>query len=203
MTRSPRREGPRFESDLRRRGTARRTARERVLVVCGAKATEADYLNGLVRHLSNPAVTVRVKTKPGSPSQLVAHASDLWNQDRDGFDQVWCVTDVDEYTDLDQALAAAHRAGIGLAVSNPCFELWLLLHFRDHTAYCPNYRALRAALAKHLPRYDKARLDFRDFASGWQAAVPRARQLAPEDKEHGVNPATGVWRLVEQITRQP
>jgi hypothetical protein len=98
-------------------------------VVCDAVATEPDYLKGLVAHLANPAVTVRIKTKPCSPSQLVAYADGERARAQDDFDQVWCVFDVDDYPDIPAAVATARRLGIEVAVSHPCFELWLILHF--------------------------------------------------------------------------
>ena len=35
-------------------------------------------------------------------------------------------------------VASAGANGIRLAISNPCFELWLILHFQDHTAWLDN-----------------------------------------------------------------
>ncbi|MGP4109960.1 RloB family protein [Streptomyces sp. 4N509B] len=168
-------------------------------MVCGSRATEGDYLRGLVGHVANPAVTVRIRNKPVSPTQLVAHAVELRALAPDDFDQVWCVFDVDEFPDVARAVAEARRVGIEVAVSNPCFELWLLLHFRKHTAHARTYRELLPYLKKHLSGYDK-RPAFRHFQSGWPEAVPRARRLARRGTEHEVNPATGVWALVERIT---
>jgi hypothetical protein len=50
-------------------------------------------------------------------------------------DEVWCVFDVDEHPKLAEARDQANANGIQLAVSNPCFELWLLLHFQEHRAH--------------------------------------------------------------------
>ncbi|MFI6057490.1 RloB family protein [Streptomyces sp. NPDC051286] len=174
-------------------------SRDRLLVVCGAKATEIDYLRGLVQHVENPAVTVKIITKPCSPSQLISHAEGQRARARDDFDEVWCVFDVDEYQDVSRAVAQARDAAIEVVVSNPCFELWLILHFSDHQAYTRTYRELLPHLTRHVTGYDKARLGFRKFADGWEAAVPRAKKLAPPGKEHEVNPATGMWALVERI----
>ncbi|MGX2995770.1 hypothetical protein JNUCC64_16025 [Streptomyces sp. JNUCC 64] len=46
-----------------------------------------------------------------------------------------------------------------------------------------------------------------DFArhyggSRWEDAVRNARSLAPEGKEHEVNPSTGMWRLALAINGQ-
>ncbi|SFT22550.1 RloB-like protein [Streptomyces harbinensis] len=198
---SPRR-GPRFESDLRRTSRGRQP-RERILVFCDSDATERDYLRALVNHVANPAVTVKIRNKPCSPSQLVAYAADFRDSASEDFDRVWCVFDVDDYPDIHRAVRSAHRLGIELAVSNPCFELWLLLHHTPHTAHSTGYRQLAGLLGKHVPGYDKARINFlRDFAPTWEEAVDRARALAPAGREYEVNPATGVWSLVRLIGGQ-
>ncbi|MFF7022591.1 RloB domain-containing protein [Streptomyces klenkii] len=189
--------GPSFESNVLRIPGGRR-ARDRLLVVCGAKATEKDYLLGLVDHVANPAVTVRIRTKSCSPAQLITYAAGERDRIGDDFDQVWCVFDVDHF-EVACAIDRARREGIRVAVSNPCFELWLILHFSGHTAPVRTYRELLPYLKRHVPAYEKARLDFRDFEHGWGEAGRRARRLATEGREHVTNPSTGVWALVSRI----
>ena len=52
-------------------------------------------------------------------------------------DQFWVVTDVDHWADashiknLVQVLRESKQGEISVAISNPCFDLWLLLHFAD------------------------------------------------------------------------
>lgn len=167
-------------------------------MVCDAVATERHYLRGLVDHLEEPAVTVRFKSKPCSPAQLIEYAIGERDRAMGDFDQTWCVFDVDEY-EVERAVARARKYGIETAVSHPCFELWLLVHFREHTAHAASYRQLLPLLKRHLPRYSKEKLDFLEFHEGVADAVTRARAMAPRGREHLVNPATGVWALVERI----
>ena len=54
--------------------------------------------------------------------------------DRD-FDEVWCIFDTDEHKNLPHALNDAIQSRINVAVSNPCFELWLVLHVREQTRH--------------------------------------------------------------------
>ncbi len=94
----------------------------------------------------------------------------------------------------------ARDNGIKLAVSNPSFELWLILHFRDNPG--PQHRDRMATILKNfMPGYDK-HVDFNSVAHGCGDAVTRARRLdemADDDGESGRNPTTGVWRLTESI----
>ena len=115
------------------------------------------------------------------------------------FDEVWCVVDVDEF-DLSSTFQVARRSGVKLAVSNPCFELWLLLHHEDYHGRLEQCAAAYRRVKKHVPAYDKTRLDFEQFECGVTHAVQRAKELDPNGVGHDRNPSTGVWRLVERMT---
>jgi hypothetical protein len=183
----------RVENRARNR-RARLDSQSGILVVCGGR-TEASYLAGHI-HTSGSTVGMRVAYKALDPVSLVRHAARLAGHRRQEFGEVWCVVDVDEF-DIAAAAQEGARRGIELAVSDPCFELWLLLHYEDCTAHLDGYPAAAQRLRKHLPAYDKASLDFRDFVGGVPAAVKRAKGLDPER-----NPSTGVWRLVERVMEQ-
>ncbi len=147
---------------------------------------------------------MRLALKPGSPDQLVHHAQGEF--DRTRFDEAWCVTDVDHYEreggKVSAAVTLAAAAGIQVAVSNPCFEVWLLLHHEPCTAAYENCTAVVRRLRKILPSYDKTRLSFDDFGDGLDRAIERAQRLDPSGREHVRNPSTGVWRLVTAILEQ-
>ena len=186
-----------------RTAKSRRAFAARVLVVCGGLQTEKRYLDGLRRAERNPAVTVTVRTNPRSPSEVVNYADRLRRQDSGEYDEIWCVFDVDEFRNVAEALRLADRKRINVAISNPCFELWLLLHCVDHTAYVSSYAAVVQLLRQHIPRYDKSRLDFADFEAGVVLACGRAKRLDPTGEKHELNPSTSVWRVVEKILRTP
>jgi hypothetical protein len=175
-----------------------REERAQVLVVCGGMATEPDYFRGLKKERRNPAVRVVVEGKGVDPVSLVRFAAQ--KRDTLGFDQVWCVVDVDEF-DVSDAVAAARKKDVNLAISNPCFEYWLLLHFELCAAPLTCFDDVRNRLTRHLPRYDKSRLCFADFAPGVDDAIRHARSRCEAlGTEHTRNPSTGVWALVRQVT---
>ena len=184
-----------------RRRPASRAPRTRLLVVCGAKRTEPDYLTGLVRAARNPATVVKVVVRARDPKDVVGYARKYRESAADDFDQVWCVLDVDEFSFVD-ALAGARKDGTHLAISNPCFELWLLLHHAEVNVSLDGAADVVTRLKRCVPGYDKAALCFADFAPGVPDAVRRAQILASGDTELGPNPSTGVWRLVELIIRE-
>ncbi|XVV17382.1 RloB family protein [Actinoplanes sp. CA-131856] len=175
-----------------------RPERRSVLVVVGAEKTETAYLKGLARRFRLGAVTMDIVEKPGAPDQLVSYARNVYGSE--GYGQIWCVTDVDHYEreggKVTAAAAIAAKSGIEVAVSNPCFELWLLLHHEACTGFCANCGAVEKKLKRSLPAYDKTRLRFDDFADRLEDAIARAKVLEPSGTDHAINPSTGVWRLV-------
>lgn len=178
-----------------------------ILVVCEGKVTERQYINGF--KIAHGVTTVRldVRSPGGDPLALVERAIELRDaslgeakRSRDenlAYDQAWCVMDVDEHPRLNEARVLAARSGIELAVSNPCFELWLLLHFADQTGHLSCNAAI-ASLRRHLSSYDK-HLRFSDLADGYEDAVRRANALGKNQAAAGRNPSTSVHDLMECI----
>ncbi|WP_218019278.1 RloB family protein [Nocardia niwae] len=164
-----------------------------ILIVCGGEATEPAYFHGLRRYLRNPATKSVVTVRPEDPKRVVAFAA----RQRADYDQIWCVLDVDEF-DYSEAIRMARTSKIDLAVSNPCFEYWLLLHFENYDAALTSFRDVEKRLKKHLPAYDKSAPRFADYIEGVQEAVRRAKSRSVDGGEnYRTNPSTGVWKLVE------
>ena len=181
------------------RRPSRRRSRPLILVVCGAERTEPQYFAGLRDSLNSRAVDIVINLQSKAPAQVVEHAAAFARHSPRDFDEIWCVVDVDEF-DLDSTIRTARRSGIKLAVSNPCFELWLLLHHEDCRTSLPGFKSALGRLQKYVPNYDKARLDFAFFTSGVPKAVIRAKALDPSGIQYKRNPSTGMWRLVEKMT---
>lgn len=144
--------------DLTRRlGT--RPERGRILIVTEGTQTEPQYFEGLKKHLRATGldvVGVDVHGIGRDPERIVDEAARRMKAARrEPYDEVWCVFDVDRH-DLSPARASARRAGVSVAISNPCFEIWLLWHFIDQFASI-DAKALKKALGghglsgKHLP----------------------------------------------------
>jgi hypothetical protein len=189
----------RRESTQRRR-PGDRQPRNRVLIVCCGEKTEKRYLDGLRRTFPDSPVVVRIKPAIGAPSGLVAYAEKLRDQNAGEFDEVWCVFDVDDYAaDVEVAAVAARKADVSVAVSNPCFEFWLLLHLRDHKAWLNGPPDAEAKLVKCLPEYDKTKLNFAHFAPGVRIAISRGRDHAGSGRTYRDNPFTTMWRLADVI----
>ncbi|MFB9923563.1 RloB family protein [Amycolatopsis halotolerans] len=181
----------------RQRKTPHRQQRSLILLVCGGEETEPSYFNGMRRWFRNPAVKVVVKGKKGDPETLVRYAARVRSEN--DYDEVWCVVDVDHFP-LPGAVASAKKLGVKLAVSNPCFEYWLLLHFEDCQTPMTRYQEVERKLKKHVPTYRKDGVRFDDYAVGVESAVARAKSGCPADSHpHERTPSTSVWPIVEAM----
>jgi hypothetical protein len=202
----------------RRRNRRRRLGRRKpfrdpkptILIVCEGERTEPQYLRGFRRACRNPRVEIAVSADHGVPMTLVRiakqrkldseAAAKREGDDNLAFDAVWCVFDVDEHPEVANAKAMARDNGIGLAVSNPCFELWLLLHFREQPGM-QDRRRVHELLAQFVPDYRK-HVEFSIHCGGYRQAVERAEKLndaADDAGEIGRNPTTNVYPLTESI----
>ena len=143
---------------IQRRGPSRQP-KIRILVVCEGKKTEPLYLKRFQHHVRNQRVHVEPLGPAGVPLTVVQTAIDLRHQAADEarrqrdenllWDQVWAVFDMDDHPNVADARQLAMTHDIRLAVSNPCFELWALLHFADQRAHVERGK-LRAALQQHV-----------------------------------------------------
>ena len=121
-------------------------------------------------------------------------------------DEYWCVIDVDQHTNLGPAVEKAITNGISVAVSNPCVELWFILHYQHQAAEIDRKRA--QAISKELLKCDKV-LDERALqalADEFPEAKARAKALDAmhfgDGRPARSNPSSGVWKLVDRITGQ-
>jgi hypothetical protein len=196
-----------------RRSRARRLPKRRLLVICEGRSTEPTYFRALRTAFRNSLLEVEIEKGGATPKTLVERAAARKRQavreakrERDGFlayDEVWCVFDVDEHPYLPDANQQARDHGIELAVSNPCFELWALLHFQEQSAFLERGTA-RSRLRRHLPGYEKA-LPFDCLRPYYVRAVARAANLdrrCATAGRPGDNPSTGVYRLTERIRQE-
>lgn len=179
-----------------------------IAVYCEGTETELEYLEAIKR-LPQYAGTLAVqyqRTGVMPWTAVVAAKKDKVRGTLD-VDEYWCIFDVEspkekEHPRIRDARQMATDNGIHVAVSNPCFELWLLLHFREQTAYLTTERAERersivdGSSGKHLEpsTYVPRRHD----------AIRRAEALRRKHADDGTafphdNPSTTFDELLTHI----
>lgn len=167
-------------------GRVARQERDDRIVVVATEDTYApeQYFNGL--HFDRVRVLVLpTQDNKSSPEHVVDRLckafsnARLLKEDQDD-DAFWVLIDTDHHFQRNhcggtvQALDEARRRGFGIAVSNPCFEVWLLLHQEPlgvGDAFA-NAKAVEDRLRAVLGRYDKTHLDMRQFS------LPQLKPLA-------------------------
>jgi hypothetical protein len=117
-------------------------------------------------------------------------------------DEAWLVIDRDRWRsdaiDRLQSWACSHR-NTHLAVSNPCFEYWLLLHFDDGDRIAGR-RGCINRLKRYLPAYDKSVRSCDISLDTIKAAVERAKK---RHLSQGDPPRTNrVWVNSVQASRE-
>ena len=136
----------------------------RMLIVCEGKLTEENYFSGVRRQFHIPKELVRLELAKGNPKTVVDLAVSLKNKNLaqntlssgSRFEQVWCVFDRDSHAHIPDAQQKAQAHKIRIAFSNPCFELFLLLHFCDCYAELHRDLVRKILEEEYLPGYDKS-----------------------------------------------
>ncbi|OII61306.1 hypothetical protein BJP40_00490 [Streptomyces sp. CC53] len=116
-----------------------------VHVFTEGRVPEPQYIEIVRGKPAETGVEVRIAnpSAPGSqrkPITLVEAAARLLREetraakkaklDEKLWPEVWCLFDRDEHQQIPAALRLADEAGVEVAFSHPCFELWRLLHHK-------------------------------------------------------------------------
>lgn len=190
---------------IRQRGFLKR--RHVIAIACEGAATERIYFEEL-----KPGREAVIQLVPVPRAGHKSHPRDVlgdlarWANKHGlrGRGEGWIVIDREDEENrstqvLDEVCADAARHGFKVAVSNPCFELWLWLHLRDNRGFIDRHQ-LKRELKKAFPDFDANSYDAAAFINTAAEAVDRARQL-DQNPQHAWprNQSTRVYLLVEKI----
>lgn len=123
-------------------------------------------------------------------------------------DCFWICIDTDHWVqsnhiqNLREVLQQCRQKDYGVAISNPCFELWLLLHFEESSAKaCSTCDDVVSALRRVTGGYQKNRCDLLVILpSQVELAVTRAKGMDTHPNEVlPPYPVTRVYRLIERL----
>lgn len=148
-----------------------------------------------------------------SPQAALQSARALRN-DRDfkNFDEFWLLLDTDHWNQpghvggFMETIRDAREEGFRVAISNPCFDLWLSLHhvdltveqtpFKDCDEVAKRFRAVKG-------EFNKTRLNPAHYnAKLALEAIARGQKLTPNlELRQLENPGTQVWGLVEKALK--
>lgn len=235
--------------ELSRDKRRKRRVKPTILIISEGKDTEVNYFKEFNLKYVNVDIKIADKNSAGKnksrktdPSHLVDKAIDYMDHKYDitcdDGDSVWCLIDVDlnyknpdtinqRVEEIEKAYKKAknyekqRKKVINLGISNPCFEIWYLLHYIYTTANLKNYNAVKNKLVKETPLkdYEKNKCINILLHDKTAEAIKNSVKLKSHHESLGKilmdfkksssllnvkdiiesNPYTNVWELVEYI----
>jgi len=187
-----------------------------IIIVCEGEKTEPRYLQNFAKYHGNNLVRLDIVDGAGTPRSIVekaveknrAHLKEI-RRSKDSFDkfQVWAVFDVDEHPKIPEAKNLADAHGIHVGISNPCIEIWGILHYENHTAYIERHPA-QSKLSTLMTGYDHnsgATFNFNEIKDKYNIAKRNAKHLEVRHKTGGSpideNPSSNVYKLLDEIIK--
>ena len=148
-------------------------------------------------------------TDPLNLVKMLIKEIDKIGLDLDGYDEAYCVFDVDTNIVRNSIIAESKKLAsannIKIVTSTPSIELWFLLHYEYTSAGMTN-RELITRLRKFLPTYDKNINVYNYIFENTNTAVLRAKKLIKYQLENKktigtveANPCTEIYQLVERL----
>ncbi len=195
------------------RTSSQRKPGKSILIVCEGEKTEPRYFLALKKELKLISVEVE-KCKGGAAISIVERALYLQNKgssrkDISEFDEVWCMFDTEHLANtkpFKDAIDKAEKNKLSLAISNPAFEYWYLLHFRETNKPFADASELENELkgSDCIPNYKKNSHEIFNLTyKHIEIALERAERLHITHPDYLTerfpNPCTTVYELIKKL----
>jgi hypothetical protein len=190
-----------------------------VVVVCDDARTAVAYFTELKREVKEK-VTLQVVPAPcdgATPDDVVSLAikwgtelsSEAHHDPEDAKELVWALIDLEveaqRQAQAHQAKKKAQQAGVSVALSMPCFEVWTLAHLIDTGEHFMDCDAVLARIRKEWKKRfnadfgrQKAQADYSKLMEHRDEAVRRARMRSAGTDQSW----TEVYQVVEAVLGQ-
>ncbi len=206
-----------------KRPSFKRDVNKLFVIATEGQKTEKVYFEGLISENPHPKTKIYMEILPkldskSSPS-AVLRMLDSFRKEfllRNG-DELWMVIDRDkqswQVSEISEIAQMVSQKKYYLALSNPAFEVWLLLHVKDVNEYSPaeiqelfaNSRTgSRTRLERELVRicgsYNKIKPNLGHFLPNVRTAISRAEILVRDPSERWPDYfGTHVFKLVKKL----
>lgn len=186
-----------------------RPQRKLILILC-CGTTETLYFQKFRRDLRGKA-QITIDCVPKDPTTMLKHILKIKNLRT--YDEKWVVIDKDDFENIQNLITQALKHNIHIVYSNPCIELWVLLHFEYLETSIPKMEYI-TRIEKHIRlehkltkyKYDKADSNLYDYLLKYRdTAIKNAKKLLSFWKtQSGLNadsndPSTNIISLIESI----
>ena len=209
---------------MRERREAFRDARL-IVIASEGKDTERIYFKALAKEYTNPRVHGHVLERSeneqnnSSPEHVLKQLTDYKSQyELEADDELWLVVDKDRWTEAMLSRVAtecSQEVAMHMALSNPCFELWLLLHMEDAVSLPPEEQKqwmenrrksknadpyLKVRLRQKMGSYHESFYDALTLIAHIEDAIERARALDKNPTDRWPQTlGTRVYLLAESV----
>ena len=209
---------------MRERREAFRDARL-IVIASEGKDTELIYFKALAKEYTNRRVHVHILERSeaeqnnSSPDHVLKQLNDYKSQyELEADDELWLVVDKDRWTEAMLSRVAtecSQEVAMHMALSNPCFELWLLLHIEDSALLTPEEQKqwienrrkskngdpyLKVRLRQKMGSYHESSYDALALIAHVEDAIERARALDKNPNDRWPQTlGTRVYLLAESV----
>lgn len=198
-----------------KRPPPKRLAKRKFIIFTEGKNTEPDYFKAIRHHLFGALLDIKIFEAVGVPMTIAekacgaALALNGRRKQKSSFeecDQVWAVFDRDEHPRVSEAIHLCNTGNVGVAFSDPCFELWLMLHFGDFDRPDDRHQ-VQDAFANVCKDYDpdgRKSANFSEIMDKVELAENRAQIQLKRRDEEGVprrRPFTTVFLLTQEMRK--
>ncbi len=172
------------------------------IIATEGKNTEKQYFS-IFRNSRIQVLVLETIDNKSAPEYVCNRLDDFIREyDLDDKDDLWLMLDVDRWGDkkLSKVTQLACQKEYFLAISNPCFEIWLYFHFKDSEFTEITCQELENYLKGILGSYNKSKLDLEKYKPYIDEAIERAKKydLAP-DGRWPQTIGSHVYKIVEKI----
>ena len=106
---------------------------------------------------------------------------------------------------IEHTVKAAESDRFGVAWSNPCFEVWLIFHFKAWASLLTTSRDVETALQQILPHFRKGMTPIREIDTRLDQALRNSEAVDAGHRRDGrtppmANPASGMAALILRLT---
>lgn len=184
-----------------------------LLIAEGKNITEAQYFRQFQRQHSTFNIKILTPGSATDPEKMLETLERYWKQYDMTFekgDKGFVVLDLD-CSEKKAQLIEKLEYGTKIArfiVSNPCFEVWFVLHFRYSTHVYSDGNEVIKELKQHIPEYQKNTEVKKSLSGMLDTALENARKLVDYYEEMGYhwpsvecNPRTDVPEIIYEIMR--
>lgn len=187
-----------------------RNIKKSILICVEGEKTEIQYFDLLRQCLRSTNTSIHFKTvkpKGTDPLSILRGCIKFKDKHNDKYDSFFCVIDVDEHANLEQALQEARKQNIFMVVTNIKFEVWLLWHIDSSlNHHMPNHeinRRVKEISSKHpfMVGQNNKELNMRFPVDRYKLASVAARESDPDMSfnRKGPNPSSALPLLIDKI----